>query len=125
MSGFLREDGQMWEWQTSVVVVRNDSDEPLLVRQDYGRRFFGLPGGKFEAGEEPEPAAACELFEETGLMASGVTFLRTYDSVYPGSGSNYGAHVYVCDRFRGSSDRTSPTRSRRLGGGPSVICLRR
>lgn len=108
----------MWEWETSVVVVRNDSDELLLVRQDYGHRFFGLPGGKVESGEEPEAAAVRELYEETGLTADGVTFLRTYDLVYPGSGSRYGAHVYGCDRFSGELGTQVPDEISAVGWWP-------
>ncbi|GAA4361762.1 NUDIX hydrolase [Angustibacter luteus] len=91
----------MWEWETSVVLVRSAADELLFVRQDYGHRFFGLPGGRVEAGEEPQAAAVRELFEETGLTADTVAFLRTYDLVYPGTDSSYGAHVFVCDRYWG------------------------
>lgn len=108
----------MWEWQTSVVVVQNDSDEILLVRQRYGYHFYGLPGGKVESGEEPEAAAVRELFEETGLMASGVTFLKTYDLVYPGSGSCYGAHVYRCDQFRGELGTNVPDEISTVGWWP-------
>ncbi len=37
--------------------------------------------------KNPGVAAVRELFEETGLTADGVTFLKANDLVYPGSGS--------------------------------------
>lgn len=29
-----------WEWETSIVLILNRAGEVLLVRQDYGYRFF-------------------------------------------------------------------------------------
>ena len=39
----------------------------LLVRENYGRRRWGLPGGVVEPGETPAEAAIREVAEETGL----------------------------------------------------------
>lgn len=43
----------MYEWETSVVVVLNSTNQVLLVRQDYGYRFFGLPGGRSKTVNRP------------------------------------------------------------------------
>lgn len=53
-------------------IIRNENGDLLLLRRSYQDDFEGgkwcLPGGKIEAGEVPEYAAARELFEETGLQ---------------------------------------------------------
>ncbi|MDQ0577601.1 NUDIX hydrolase [Agromyces albus] len=98
----------MYEWETSVVVVMNSTNQVLLVRQDYGYRFFGLPGGKIEDGESPDEAAIRELFEETGLRTNAVTPHSVHDLVYPGSGSKYRAHVFSCDQATGVLDVQMP-----------------
>lgn len=41
----------------------------LLIRENYGRRYYGLPGGAVEPGETPEQAAVREIYEETGVRA--------------------------------------------------------
>ncbi|WP_152361213.1 NUDIX hydrolase [Microlunatus speluncae] len=98
----------MFEWETSVVMILDPSDRVLLVRQNYGYRFFGLPGGKVEDGEAPDQAAIRELYEETGLRADAVTPLAVHDLVYPGSGRHYRAHAFSCDRFSGQLGVTMP-----------------
>jgi 8-oxo-dGTP diphosphatase len=47
-------------------------DEVLLAQRgkSWGYGYWSLPGGKIEAGETAQQAAARELFEETGVIAT-------------------------------------------------------
>ena len=41
----------------------------LLIKENYGRRRYSLPGGAIEDGETPEKACLREVREETGVGA--------------------------------------------------------
>lgn len=99
----------MWDWETSVVLVRDPAGRVLLVRQNYGQRFFGLPGGKIEDGESPAEAAVRELFEETGLRVEGVTPHSVHELVYPGTGGRYRAHAFTGVGVSGTLGVREPT----------------
>ncbi|MFF3001779.1 NUDIX hydrolase [Kitasatospora sp. NPDC057940] len=68
-----------WQWsQTGVVVVATGPDGIALVpsyRYPVGAASLEFPRGGCEPGEPPEEAAARELREETGLVASTVESL--------------------------------------------------
>jgi 8-oxo-dGTP pyrophosphatase MutT (NUDIX family) len=60
--------------QSAVCLVRNGDGRVLCVwNRRYG--FWTLPGGKVEAGETPEAAAARELLEETNLKAMSLDLI--------------------------------------------------
>lgn len=61
----------------STIIVLNDKQEVLLqYRSD--SFDWGLPGGAMELGESLEETAHRELFEETGLRAENLEFLKLF-----------------------------------------------
>jgi 8-oxo-dGTP diphosphatase len=49
------------------VVIADEGGRVLLIHEDYGRRRWGLPGGRHEPGESIEETAIREAKEETNL----------------------------------------------------------
>ena len=72
-------DGPLPRHRATLVLMRDD--RVLLVR-DRGRETYALPGGGIEDGELPIVAAARELHEETGLEATAIRYLFTYEGKY-------------------------------------------
>jgi len=67
------------------VLVFDAEDRVLLVRHSYGYRGWMLPGGGMAGGEDPEAAAAREVFEETGCRIEPALALgRAGDSTLVG-----------------------------------------
>lgn len=68
---------------TVVFITRNDA--LLLVRQDYGQRYWSLPGGVVENGESVEEAAIREVKEETNLDIRVERVIAIYSKPEDGS----------------------------------------
>lgn len=66
----------------------------LLCRRSSGgsRGLWELPGGKLEAGEEPEEGLVREIFEELGIPCKPGRLI--YDGILPASGRQYRFMVF-------------------------------
>lgn len=69
--------------EVALIQVTNGTGCLLLgKRNDNGK--WTLPGGHLNQGESPEEGARRELYEETGLTAESLSFLRTVEPTKPG-----------------------------------------
>ena len=58
------------EKQAACCLILSDDGKVLAVSRKDDPTAFGMPGGKVDPGEDAETAAARELQEETGLVAT-------------------------------------------------------
>jgi 8-oxo-dGTP diphosphatase len=63
--------------RATLIIIRNDR---VLLARDESLDFWSLPGGRIEAGESDEAAAARELNEETGLELRSLEYLLEHES---------------------------------------------
>jgi hypothetical protein len=113
-----RPAGERAEPSTGAAAVLFDEEgRVLLVKENYGRHRWSLPGGAIEAGETPEEAAVREANEETGVVVAVDHLIGEYrlDDGFTRSRSE------ACSskerlRFLGQ------VRSQRLAGIPPTIC---
>ena len=84
------------------VVVRGDE---VLVITPAGRRVTGLPKGGLEDGETPEQAAAREVREETGVVATVREPLGDVRYTYRRGGRRVRktVHFFLCEYVEGST----------------------
>jgi 8-oxo-dGTP diphosphatase len=52
----------------AAAVVFDEEGRVLLVKENYGKHRWSLPGGAIESDETPEEAALRETYEETGTV---------------------------------------------------------
>jgi 8-oxo-dGTP diphosphatase len=83
-------------------IVRDERGRVLLVRENYGRRRYGLPGGSVEPGETPWAAATREAREETTLEV-GVRHLVAVCSGPVGGGVWVVSFGFHCDVLAGEA----------------------
>lgn len=100
--------------RAAALVIRNGK-LLLIARERDGERYWIVPGGGIEAGEEPIEAARRELLEETGLQAATLELVETLHE--------YGRTFYyfLADEVTGEPQlgteelaKTTPTNSYRL-----------
>ena len=58
------ETGTSYLGMTASAFIFDDTGRLLLIRENYGRRRYGPPGGQIEAGESPRQAVIREAREE-------------------------------------------------------------
>jgi 8-oxo-dGTP diphosphatase len=69
----------------ALVFIPQEDGSILLVRQDYGRQYWSLPGGVVEIGESIDRTAIREVKEETGLDVALKRVVGLYSK--PGEGA--------------------------------------
>jgi len=58
-------------------IIFNDKDEILLFKHTYRQHAWSLPGGYVKSGEHPKEALEREIKEESNLVVSADTQLKT------------------------------------------------
>jgi mutator protein MutT len=86
--------------QAACCLILSDNGMVLAVSRRDDPTAFGMPGGKVDPGETPEQAAARELQEETGLVATNLNkvFVRK-------EADGYTTHTFACE-VEGQFDTT-------------------
>jgi len=78
---------------SAAALIFDDAGRVLLIRENYDRRRYGLPGGAVEPGETPVEAVVREVLEETGLEVDVGPLVGMYTLRNP-------EHTLMCFAFR-------------------------
>lgn len=90
----------------SILVLKDNKAVIVKRGKAPSRGLWALPGGKQETGETLGQTARRELLEETGLVATNITFLRRLEPVSIDENGvsirKYELSVFMVDAFKGS-----------------------
>jgi 8-oxo-dGTP pyrophosphatase MutT (NUDIX family) len=84
--------------QGAAAVIFDDDGRILLVKENYGRRRYGFPGGAVEPGEPPDDAVLRELQEETTLEAAVDHLVGLYRLE-----NGFSVHLFRCRIIAGTA----------------------
>lgn len=108
--------------RTAAAFVLNAHGRLLLIRENYGHRRFGPPGGLVESGETPWEAVVREVREETSLAIEVQHLIGTY--FFPTVNHPFLAFAFRCEILRGEPTVPSTGEIAALGWfEPSVLPL--
>lgn len=112
--------------QCAACVILNGAGQVLLVQQNYGARFWGVPGGVVDPGETAPQAAVREAAEEAGIAVELTGVIGLYE-LRGGGWPDVLAHVFSARSWAASRPRPSSTRtrSRSCAGATRRPCLSR
>lgn len=98
----------------AVCVVLADADgRVLLVRENYGMRRWGFPGGRVDEGEAPSEAARREAREEAGIEVA-IT-LELGSLTWEDAGARWSATVFAGELQGGDAAIQDPSEISDLG----------
>ncbi len=100
----------------AAAVIHDPEGRVLLIRQNYGHRRWGLPGGRINAGETPVHAVIREIRVETGLETQVVDLVGLYH-LCGGSGTlpNQLTYAFRCQVVGGEAVVNLPSKVATLG----------
>ena len=81
----------------AAAIIFDTSGHMLLVKENYDRRRWSLPGGLIEPGESPEEAALRETMEETGVTVTIDHLIGSYTT-----DDGFRAYVFRCEIVMGT-----------------------
>ncbi|MEO9468811.1 8-oxo-dGTP diphosphatase MutT [Parasphingorhabdus sp.] len=87
--------------------LRNADGEILVQKRPHGKAMAGLwefPGGKVDAGENPEAALIRELEEELGIVVSATALKPLTFASEPLDSKHLLLLLYGCDQWNGEPE---------------------